>query len=261
MASRSRSKSRSSPRLFDQKNAKSSGNKQVPMLSVPVGIFLVFYVIFSTAVPCYYHYIVYNKINYLHCALAFFLPLNTLICFWEISLFCYIDEIKADFKKLEKQYRGNELSACMDFFSAPLTISEAFSLKFWLKVWSTYALYDPSYANKESFGFFVDVSNGFCFLIPSIIFLYGMTYDLIYQGIVVEARTLGIMGLIKFYVEFHGTVVYFCSYFLNGRQKGFSNTEVGLFVGFSNGLWFVFPLLGVYACYHMIMTNSFDVLR
>ena len=74
-------------------------------------------------------------------------------------------------------------------------------------------------------------------------------------------RTLGVIGIIPFYVEFHGTVVYFTSYILNKRYKGFSTTEVALFVGGSNGLWFVFPLIGCYVCFDMIQTNSMDILR
>ena len=77
----------------------------------------------------------------------------------------------------------------------------------------------------------------------------------------VNARTIGMIGLVKFYVEFHGTVVYFTSYFLNKRFVGFSKTEVALFVGLSNGLWFFFPLVGIYACGSMIQSNSFSVLR
>eukprot|EP00606_Chrysophyceae_sp_TOSAG23-5_P000012 GSChrysophyteH2.ASY1.ANO1.1586.1 assembled CDS len=166
--------------------------------------------------------------------------------------------IKEQYLELRKVYKGNELAACVQFFTAPLGVSEVISLKYWSKVWSTYSLYDPSYSNKESFGFFVDVSNGFCFLLPSLMFLYAMTYDV---SAYLSARELGMIGMVKFYVEFHGTCVYFLSFFLNNRQQGFSNLEVGLFVGFSNGLWFVFPLLGVYACYCMIMTDTFAVLR
>jgi hypothetical protein len=218
----------------------------------------VLYVVLSTGASIYLHRKNYGAINWLQCCLAFFLLLNSLICVWEISLFVYIDHIKAEFTTLKRKFKGKELQACANFFTAPLTVADALSLKYWSKVWSTYALYDPSYANKESFGFFVDVSNGFTFLLPSLLFLYAMTYDV---SAYISARALGLMGLIKFYVEFHGTCVYFLSFFLNHRYKGFSMFEIGLFVGFSNGLWFIFPLLGCYASYYLVETDSFDVLR
>jgi len=226
-----------------------------------VGIFLVLYVVISTAAAIYLHYEKHHVINWVQCALAFFLPLNSLICVWEIALGIYIDDIKKDFTRLAKTWRNKEFSACVDFFTTPVGLAEILSLRFWTRVWSTYALYDPSYASKESFGFFVDVSNGFSFLVPSLVFLWAMTNDLSVGGSAVDARTLGMIGLVKFYVEFHGTVVYFSSYFLNKRYKGFSTTEVALFVGLSNGLWFFLPLAGIYACCSMIQTNSFAVLR
>ena len=39
-------------------------------------------------------------------------------------------------------------------------------------------------------------------------------------------------------------MVYFLSYVFNGRYRGKPVSEVLLFVGLSNGLWFCFPLLG-----------------
>jgi hypothetical protein len=241
-----------------------------------VGIFLVLYVVISTAVPIWLHSDKYGVINWVQCCLSFFLPLNTIICVWEIALGLHIDTIKANYQALRMRWKGKEFGACVEFFSTPIGLRDIFSLRFWTQVWSTYALYDPSYSNKESFGFFVDVSNGFCFLLPSLLFLYAMTFDVSTASLSLplpflaaplsialpsSARSLGMLGLVKFYVEFHGTCVYFLSFFLNKRYKGFSVAEVGLFVGLSNGLWFVFPIIGMYACVNMIQTDSFAILR
>ena len=133
---------------------------------------------------------------------------------------------------------------------------EVFSLRFWSKIWSTYSLYDPSYSNPESFGFFVDVGNGWTTLIPTLVFLYSMTYHNL-----IGARWLGLIGLIKFYQEFYGTCIYFLSFFLNQRHVNKSVFEVVMFVGFSNGLWFFFPLIGMYASYHLIETNSYAIFH
>ncbi len=227
-------------------------------MALNVALFLVLYIGLATGCSIWLHHDKYHVLNWVQMALAFFLPLNTIICVWEICLGIYIDEIKKDFIRLAKKWRNKEFGACMEFFMTPVGLTEICSLRFWTRVWSTYALYDPSYSNQESFGFFVDVSNGFAFLVPSLAFLWAMTYDF---PIAIEARTLGIIGLIKFYTEFHGTVVYFLSYFFNKRYVGFSKSEVGMFVGLSNGLWFVFPLIGMYSCCCMIQSNSFDVFR
>jgi len=216
-----------------------------------VGSFLVLYVVLSTGIPIYYHSRLFG-LNAVHASLSFFLGLNSLICLWEIALGLNISHISSDFTALKAKYGQDRLGAVMAFFYTPLSLSSLFSFKFWSKVWSTYSMYDPSYSNRESYGFFVDVSNGWTTLVPSLMYLYAMTYTI--QGI--SARTIGCIGLVKFYVEFHGTCVYFLSFFLNNRHRNKSTIEVALFVGLSNGLWFFFPLLGVYASYTMISTNS-----
>ena len=67
-------------------------------------------------------------------------------------------------------------------------------------MWATYAMYDPSYINDQSYGFFVDVSNGWATVVPSLVWLVSMTTSI--PGL--SAQALGIMGMIKFYTEFHG---------------------------------------------------------
>ena len=41
-------------------------------------------------------------------------------------------------------------------------------------MWSTYALFDPSYQNRESFGFFIDVGNDWSTLAPCVMLNVGM---------------------------------------------------------------------------------------
>lgn len=74
-------------------------------------------------------------------------------------------------------------------------------------------------------------------------------------------RALGMVGLVMFWQEFYGTAIYFLSYFMNRRHVGRGVAEVVLFVGGSNGLWFVFPAIGMVACARVIESGSFDVFR
>ena len=85
--------------------------------------------------------------------------------------------------------------------------------------------------------------------------LVGMTYD------VLDARTFGIINLLAFYQEFVGTVIYFCTYFFNGRHAGKSALEVGVFVGLTNGLWFAGPLVGMGAALQCVYSGSYAVFR
>ena len=121
----------------------------------------------------------------------------------------------------------------------------------------SYSLYDPSYSNKESFGFFVDVGNGWTTIIPSFLYLICMISKEPFVG----ARVMGIIGILKFYQEFYGTVLYFSSYILNKRYQGTGIIAVLSFVGLSNGLWFFIPMVGIWASVQMIDAGNYNVFR
>ena len=215
--------------------------------------FLILFVVISTSIPIYVHFRVHNVISNIQISLSFFLSLNSLICLWEIALGRYISVIYEDYQKLKSKYGNRRLQAVLDFMNYSMSSSDYLSMRFWSRIWSTYSVYDPSYSNRESFGFFVDVGNGWTTLLPSLLFLCTMTFHGLF-----EARLIGLMGIIKFYQEFYGTCIYFLSFFFNKRHVDKSIFEVALFVGFTNGLWFVFPLLGMYGCSKMVYTNTYD---
>ena len=219
--------------------------------------FLILYVATTTVCPAILYFRHHSAFSTAHIALTFFLNLNFLICLWEISLGFNITKIAVDCQSLTKKYEKRKLDAVIDLMMHKLTLAESLSLKFWSRIWSTYSLYDPSYSNRESFGFFIDVGNGWTTIIPTVLFLHSITY---HDGGLFDARVMGMIGLVKFYQEFYGTCIYFLSFFMNKRHAGKSFLEVFLFVGVSNGIWFFFPLLGMYISVEMIKSNSFNVL-
>ena len=76
------------------------------------------------------------------------------------------------------------------------------SATFWARLWYEYAYYDPAYADRRSFGFSVDVGNGWSTLVPSLVFLVGMTAGFS------SAVVLGLIGVLLFYQKFYNTVLY-----------------------------------------------------
>ena len=221
--------------------------------------FLVSYVLLTTMGPAYYHAQEYGSYNMSQAVMSFFLGMNFLVCIWEIGLGINIDFIYAENKRLTRKYRKNNFGAVMDFFAKPLSLTEMFTLKYWASVWSTYSLYDPSYANRESFGFFVDVGNGWTTLVPTLLFQAAMTIDLDSYGL--SPLVVGVVGILSFYQEFYGTVIYFLSFFMNKRHMGKGVVEVLLFVGLTNGIWFFCPLLGMSLSYQMIRDGNYACVR
>ncbi len=226
-------------------------------IKFPVGVVLILYVgIVAIAIPTSLHYSLYQKFNFIQIAMSFFLGLNLLICMWEIGLGLNINNIKKELEYLQNKYKKDQFQSVADFFVHSLTIQEIFTLKTWNRVWSTYSLYDPSYSNQESFGFFIDVGNGWVTLLPTVLSWVTMTYDF---GI--PARIVGIISIMIFYQELYGTCIYFLSFFFNNRQKGRTITEVSLFIGLSNGIWFFLPLLGIYGSLYLIYDESYAIYR
>ncbi len=220
-----------------------------------IGDVLLSYVLLGTSGPAIAHFCAHGQFNAIQISLSFFCTLNILISFWEIALGMYINEIQRDYLILREKFKGSGLRAAINFFSTPMKFSEIFKFQSWTSVWATYSLYDPSYSNRESFGFFIDVGNGWSTLIPSAVFLYGLTYDII------RPRALGILGALMFYQEFYGTVIYFSSFLFNKRYRDKAHLEVALFVGLSNGMWFFFPLMGLWVSIVLILENNFKMVR
>ena len=208
-------------------------------------------VVGGTTAPVLLHYQTHGVLNACQLALAFFLWLNTIIALWELCLWARIDHIEAEHKRLARSYKGREMARVVDFMRTEVPARRLFSPTLWSGIWSSYAVFDDSYASKKSFGFFVDVGNGFTTLVPTLLFLYQMTLGQL------PARALGIVGVLLFYQMWYGTLVYLGSYFVNKRHVGRPLWHVGVIVLLMNGVWLTFPVLGMAASIEMIYSDSY----
>lgn len=193
-------------------------------------------------------------------SILFFNYLNLLISLCEQVLGRHITLIKADYLELKEKYKGKEFAACIAFLTMPLNASEVFDGRLWSKMWSTYSLYDPSYQNHESFGFFIDVGNGWTTIIPTSIVNCAIIFPRALSTLSVEPSLLvGCSGLCTYWQMMYGALIYYLSYFFNKRYQGKSNVEIAGFVGFSNSLWVIFPMVGISACVQILADKNFDV--
>ena len=146
----------------------------------------------------------------------------------------------------------------------PLTFEQLFDARIWSKMWSTYALYDPSYQNQESFGFFIDFGNGLSTIPPSVLMnlamvMVGPKKSGVLLPSMVSPLFVGCVGLAMYWQVMYGTIIYVLSFMFNRRYEGKSMLEVCLFVGVSNSLWFFFPILGIYYCVCILRDGTMDV--
>uniref|UniRef100_A0A6B2LGB4 EXPERA domain-containing protein n=1 Tax=Arcella intermedia TaxID=1963864 RepID=A0A6B2LGB4_9EUKA len=213
------------------------------------------WVVFGTLFSIYLHYTTHGIWNTPSMLLSFFLWLNGLICLWEVCLFFKIQHIYQIYLKWKKQYGGREYQAVKELAFMKVSLKGIFDPHTWGHIWATYSVYDPSYANKESFGFFIDVGNGFTTLIPSFLFLFNMTFNIL------SGRILGIVGLMSFYQEWYGTIIYWLSYIVNHRYRNFGFAQIFFFVACTNALWFIFPLYGIYVSIHLILHDDLSIFH
>ncbi len=221
-----------------------------PGLRLPVWTWLALWMAAFAGAPIVIHSVSHSGFNGWQALLAFFLAVNLLICVWEISLWHRIGDIRRWFH----DPRGSSDRPRGNLYTTPVSPREFASTRLWARTWLGYATYDDGYADPKSFGFAIDVGNGFSTLIPSLLFLVGMTAPIFSPAV------LGIIGLLIFYQKFYGTCLYFFQYLYNRRYEGRPLSGVIGMVGGTNGLWFVFPAFGIYVCIRLILDGRFDIL-
>lgn len=116
-----------------------------------------------------------------------------------------------------------------------------------------------SYSDQTTFGFFVDVGNGFSTILPSIHLLLSMTFNLS-APFGLSPRSAGLLNILFFWQEFYGTAIYLLSYFVNQRYKGHKTWHVWVVI-IANGIWFVGPAVGMWCCARLVHENRWDVVR
>ena len=109
--------------------------------------------------------------------------------------------------------------------------------------------------DRRAFGWNIDVGNGWSTLLPSLLFGWGMTYDLL------PARVLGILGIAMNWQMLYGTLVYSFQFFNNKNHVVLSRAAVVGFVGGANGMWVAFPVWGLAVSVALISSGSFAILR
>lgn len=204
------------------------------------------------------------NLNLLAYCCLFFNNLNILIAICEIMLGRHIQFIKDDYQRLRKRYKkGVEYQAAFAYLTSPLSIHEALFVttagqQCWARMWSTYSLWDPSYQNDESFGFFIDVGNGWSTIPVNVAWNAAMLCPQQWQtpSPQTAAVWLGLIGAASYWQVLYGTIIYLLSFLWNRRYQNKPLLEVLGFVGFANGLWLVFPMFCLYASYQLVVTGD-----
>ena len=222
--------------------------------ALPCMVYVVLYHAIVIVALVAWHMRKHGAFNATQALLAIFLTINAWICVCEIALLCYSGLIQKQFAAFSMR-SGDHVLPSPVFLFERVRLADVLSVRYWAIMWSTYSTLDVAYSMTHSFGFCIDVGNGVSMLLPTLALAYGMTA----QAEFLSARLLGMLGLIAFYQMLYGTVVYFFQYCFNKRYIGTPRAHVIGAVVIPNGIWLVFPALGMWASSRLIMDGSYAV--
>lgn len=201
------------------------------------------------------HYHEHGGLDPAYCLLALFFSANLLICYWEACLFFRRDHIagRAEYWRERQQKTGRAPGA--EFLTSRVPLRRLLSTELWGDLWSAYSTYDGSYADRRTFGFNVDMGNGFFTPVPTLLLYAAFTVEFM------PALYAGILGVALFWQWAYVTSLYWVSFHVAGRHRQIGmNRLYYLYVVGPNSVWILFPLLGLYVSIRLIVEGHYGVL-
>lgn len=199
-----------------------------------------------------YHFV--GDLSLIHCLLSLFFSTNLVVCYWEVCLFLKRDYIENRTEYWRRRQQETGRTPAVEFLATRVPLKRILSPVVWADVWATYALFDGSFSDRRTWGFNVDVANGFFTPIPTVILYGAFTVEFL------PAVLAGILGLVLSWQWTYMTSVYWVSFFVARRQRLITRGELYLYIGALNAPWVLFALLGLYVSVRLILDGDYGVL-
>lgn len=199
-------------------------------------------------------YCLFRDFNIIHGLLSLFFSTNLLVCYWEMCLFFKRDYIERRTEIWRARQRETGRTPAVEFLTTRVPLRRIFSPTVWADVWATYSLFDGSFSDRRTWGFNVDVANGFATPLPTVILYAAFTVDFM------SAVLAGMLGLILSWQWTYMTSVYWASFFVARRQRHITRGELYTYIGALNAPWVLFALLGLYVSARLILDGDYQVL-
>ena len=222
--------------------------------AVPVGFVAVVVIALLTAVGIAVSYRTSGTFDLVYGLMSLFLSINLLISYWEICLFLRRDYIEQRTEYWRERRTATGRSPATEFLTTSVPLKSLYSTTLWADIWSTYALYDGSYADRRTYGFNADVANGFFTLIP------GAVLHATYTVPFLPAVLTGILGIALFWQWTYMTSLYWVSFFVAKRQALITRSELYTYIWAPSSPWLLFALLGLYVSVRLIVDGDYSVL-
>ena len=190
----------------------------------------------------------------IHAVLSLFFSTNLLICYFEACLFLRRDYIETRTEYWRERREETGRTPAVEFLLTKVPLKKALSPTLWADIWATYAQFDGSYADRRTYGFNVDIANGFATPVPTLLLYAAYTFDIL------PALVAGMIGVMLFWQLTYMTSVYLVSFFVADRQARISLGELFTYILAMNAPWILCPLLGLYVSVRLILDGDYSVL-
>ena len=223
-------------------------------MNMRVGSIIAIFVALSTATGIGVSYRVNGSLNACYCLMSLFFSVNLLVCYWEMCLFWRRDYVEKRVDYWREYCAETGRSSAAGFMATEVPLGKILSPTIWADAWASYSLYDGSYADRRTYGFNVDIANGFVTVIPSLILYATYTFAFL------PALVAGILGAMLFWQWVYMTSVYVVSFYVAGRHKLIRRGDTNFYILGINSFWVVFALLGLYISIRLIVDGDYSVL-
>ncbi len=200
------------------------------------------------------YYLLHGGLDVFYCLLALFFSINLLICYWEMCLFFrrdYIEE-RAEFWRRRREDTGK--TPAVEFLTTSVPLNRVLSPTVWADVWGTYSMYDSAYADRNTYGFNIDIANGFTTPASTLILYVS------YTGGLLPAVAAGILGAMLFWQWVYASSLYVVSFFVGQKQTRITTREFWIYIFNPNAIWVLLPMLGLYVSIRLILDGDYSVL-
>lgn len=225
-----------------------------PSAGMPAGVLATLVVTLLTLLGLAARYYVSGDLHVIHSMLSLFFSTNLLICYWEVCLFLRRDYIEQRTVYWRRWHGTTGRTPAREFLATQVPFKQLWSPTVWADVWATYSLFDDSYADRRTFGFNVDIANGFVTPIPTLILYAAYTVEFL------PAVLAGILGLMLFWQWVYVSSVYWVSFFVAKRERRITRGEMYLYVVATNAIWVLSGLLGLYVSVRVTLDGNYSVL-
>ena len=223
-------------------------------MKIPVALFTAAAIALLTLAWNAASYRLYGNLNFSYFLLSLFLMINLLIAYWECCLYWRRDYIGERTRYWSDRRAETGRTPAVEFLTSSVPLRRILSPAVWADIWAVYCQYDGSYADRRSYGFNVDISNGFFTPIASLVLLGAMTFEFL------PAVLAGILGVALFWQWVYVSSLYVVAFFVAERQREVSSAEVWIYVIGPTSVWVLLPAFGLYVAARLILDGNYAVL-